>query len=301
MRILIVGVGGVGGFIGSQINSSDLEIAYVARGKRLEFLKKNGLKVKSKLGEKVIGNLKIFDSIPTKIKFDVVICTVKLYDFDGFIKDFKNTNQEDTIILPFQNGIYSEQKLIEEFGVKKTYGAVAQISSFVDEKEYIIHKGSLATFFVGSMGDLQNNKLRIFCEKCKKSGLDIRLKSNIKEKIWEKFIFLSAYSGITTLTEKTIGEIFASQKLKNLFINAMRETYNLSKYFSVEFGSDPIHYWLEKIKKMPYDMTSSMYIDYTKKKKLELDWLSGFIVTYSEKFGNDCSTHKLICRDILVK
>ena len=52
---------------------------------------------------------------------------------------------------------------------------------------------------------------------------------------------------------------------------------------------------------MPNDMTSSMYIDYTKKKKLELDWLSGFIVTYSEKFGNDCSTHRLICRDILVK
>ena len=42
MRILIVGVGGVGGFIGSQINSSDLEIAYVARGKRLEFLKRMG-------------------------------------------------------------------------------------------------------------------------------------------------------------------------------------------------------------------------------------------------------------------
>ena len=301
MRILIVGVGGVGGFIGSQINSSDLEIVYVARGERLKFLKKNGLKVKSKLGEKVIENLKIFDSIPAKVKFDVVICTVKLYDFDDFIRDFKSTNQEDTIILPFQNGIYSEQKLIEEFGEKKTYGAVAQISSFVDNTESIIHKGSLATFFVGSMGDLQSDKLRTFCEKCQKSGLDMRLKPNIKEKIWEKFIFLSAYSGITTLTENTIGEIFASQKLKDLFINAMRETYNLSKFFGVKFESDPIDYWLGKIKKMPHDMTSSMYIDYTKKKKLELDWLSGFIVNYSEKFGNDCSTHKLICRDILIK
>ena len=57
MRILIVGAGGVGGFIGSQINSSDFEIVYVARGKRLDFLKKNGLKVKSKLGDKVIENL----------------------------------------------------------------------------------------------------------------------------------------------------------------------------------------------------------------------------------------------------
>ncbi len=301
MRVLIVGVGGVGGFIGSQIHSAGFDITYIARGKRMDFLKKNGLKVKSRLGDKVIENLKIFDSIPSKIKFDVVICTVKLYDFDSFVRDFKRANQEDTILLPFQNGIYSEQKLIEEFGENNTYGAVAQISSFVDSTESVIHKGNLASFFVGSMGEYENDKLRTFCKKCEESGLDIRLKSNIKEKIWEKFIFLSAYSGITTLTENTIGEIFASQKSKDLFINAMRETYDLSKFFGVEFRSNPIDYWLEKIKKMPYDMTSSMYIDYTKKKKLELDWLSGFIVRYSERFGNDCYTHKMICRNITIK
>ena len=60
------------------------------------------------------------------------------------------------------------------------------------------------------MSDIVNKKLLKFCEISKNSGLDIQYKSNIKEKIWEKFIFLSAYSGITTLTKKSIGEIFAS-------------------------------------------------------------------------------------------
>ena len=65
----------------------------------------------------------------------------------------------------------------------------------------------------------------------KNLGLKIILKKNIKEKIWEKFIFLSAYSGMTTLEEKPIGEIFDDQDLKNKFIDAMLETYNLSKNF----------------------------------------------------------------------
>ena len=29
---------------------------------------------------------------------------------------------------------------------------------------------------------------------------------------------------------------------------------------------------------MPYEMTSSMYLDFKNSKKLELDWLSGYIV-----------------------
>ena len=65
------------------------------------------------------------------------------------------------------------------------------------------------------MSEIVNKKLLKFCEISKNSGLDIQYKSNIKEKIWEKFIFLSAYSGITTLTKKSIGEIFASKKLKD--------------------------------------------------------------------------------------
>lgn len=301
MKVLIVGVGGVGGFLGSQLHNSEFDISYIARGGRFDFLKENGLKVISQLGDKDIKNIKVFNSFPSKDKFDLIISTVKLYDFDKFIKDFKEAKIKDTILLPFQNGIYSEEKITHEFGEDKTFGAVAQISSFVNEEQLIVHKGRLASFFVGSIVNKENKKLRNFCEKCQNIGLDIRLKSNIKEKIWEKFIFLSAYSGITTLTKKSIGEIFTIPKLKNDFINAMRETYNLSKFFNVEFNSDPVDYWLEKIKKMPFDMTSSMYVDYTKDKKLELNWLSGFIVTHAEKFGVNCDVHKLIIEGIMIK
>lgn len=178
---------------------------------------------------------------------------------------------------------------------------MAQISAYVDEKQFIIHKGKLATFFVGQIKNINNQKIKSFSEICKDIGLDLFFKKNIKEKIWEKFIFLSAYSGITTLTQKSIGEIFENPKLRTNFINAMIETYNLSKYFKVTFNLNPVEYWLSKIKKMPYDMTSSMYIDFKNKKKLELRWLSGFIVEYSEKFGLSCIVHRKILEGISSK
>ena len=90
---------------------------------------------------------------------------------------------------------------------------------------------------------------------------------------------------MTTLTEKTIGQIFENQNLKNKFLNAMKEAYILSKKFKVEFKRDPLEFWINKIKTMPYEMTSSMYHDFKAKKKLELKWLSGSILNLGKSMN----------------
>ena len=82
--------------------------------------------------------------------------------------------------------------------------------------------------------------------------------------------------------------------MKKKFTEAMIETYNLSKRFGVSFKNNPIEFWLEKIKNMPYDMTSSMHVDFNNNKKLELDWLSGSIETLSKTYNINCPIHSEI-------
>ena len=143
--------------------------------------------------------------------------------------------------------------------------------------------------------------MKTFCQKCQKNSINFFYKNDIKEKIWEKFIFLSAHSGFTTFKEKSIGQIFEDRNLKEKFIKAMQETYNLSKKYGIIFDYNPVKKWINKIDKMPYKMTSSMFIDYKNKKKLELDWLSGFILEASRKKGIGCETHKEIYHGIRTK
>ena len=40
MKVLVYGVGGVGGFIGCFLEKTDYEITYVSRGERYNFIKK---------------------------------------------------------------------------------------------------------------------------------------------------------------------------------------------------------------------------------------------------------------------
>ena len=49
MRLLIYGVGGVGGVLGAHLQRADFDISYVARGERFKFLQSKGLIVDSSL------------------------------------------------------------------------------------------------------------------------------------------------------------------------------------------------------------------------------------------------------------
>ena len=266
MKILVYGVGGIGGYIGALLKKTKLDITFICRGKRFDYLKSHGLSLQSLLGDLKFKNLDIRKELKFGEKFDIIINSVKLYDFDNVLEDLIKNVSGDFIILPFQNGVYAEEKIKKDFGSFRTTGAVAQISSYIDDNNTVKHIGKLATFFVGPYTQINSSKLQEFCKSCQEVGLDMRFKENIKEKIWDKFIFLSAYSGITTLTRKSIGEIFDDKKLREKFISAMNETFNLSKYFGVKFKNNPVDLWLEKISNMPYEMTSSMYLDYKKKK-----------------------------------
>ena len=298
MKILVIGVGGIGGFIGSYLVNNNYDVTFVARKKRLSYLKSDGLKLESELGKIYYPRIKVTEEIPEKESFDIIINTVKLYDFDSVLDEIKNKIKNKPIILPFQNGIYAEEKLKKKLPDIGTIGAVAQISVFVDENQTIKHVGKLATFFVGGYDVEENELLEGFCDNVQKIGLKIIFKKNIKEKIWEKFIFLSAYSGMTTFFLKPIGQIFEDKVLKKKFTDAMLETYNLSKKFGVSFKSDPVEFWLEKIKNMPFNMTSSMHVDFNNNKKLELDWLSGSIAVLSKKYNIKCPIHSEIVEGI---
>ena len=293
MKILIYGVGGIGGFIGSRLVDENINLTFMARGKRFDFLKKNGLILKSSQGNTLVRKIHVINTIDSNSKYDYIFSTVKLYDFDNSLEDILRL-ESDFIFVPFQNGIYAENKAIKILGEERVCAGVAQISSYVDDKQRIRHVGKLATFFVGTSYKSNQLKLEKLCSHNSMRKIELIYKNNIYEKIWQKFIFLSAYSGMTTAYNKTIGQLFEDNFLKLEFIKAMQETFNLANFFNIEFSQDPIEFWLKKIEQMPYQMTSSMHEDHKKNKKLELEWLSGSVVDKSKDAGINCKVHKTL-------
>ena len=84
MKILIYGVGAIGGFLGAHLQKTNHDIYFISRGDTLSKLKKTGLKLKSILGDQSYTDIKIDKTLPREIIFDIIIISVKLLT-EGFI------------------------------------------------------------------------------------------------------------------------------------------------------------------------------------------------------------------------
>ena len=182
-------VGGIGGFLGSKLTDGTIDLTFMARGKRYDFIKKNGLTLKDNQGISSVKKIHVINKIDPDSKIDYIFSTVKLYDFDDSLEVISRLKNKDFILIPFQNGIYAENKAIKTFGKNRVSAGVAQISSYIDNEQRVIHVGKLATFFIGTSYKPNQEKLQKLCSHNHMTKIDLIYKSNIYEKIWQKFIF----------------------------------------------------------------------------------------------------------------
>jgi len=79
MRIAIFGTGGVGGYFGGRLAQTGADVVFIARGKHLQAMRQNGLKVDSIKGDFVVHPIQATDD-PTEIDpVAVVLVGVKTW------------------------------------------------------------------------------------------------------------------------------------------------------------------------------------------------------------------------------
>ena len=89
MRILILGAGAIGGYVGGRLHQSGADVTFLVRPARRERIERDGLVIKSTKGDitqKVKTVLKGSDGGP----YDVVLLTCKAYDLDSAIEATRN-------------------------------------------------------------------------------------------------------------------------------------------------------------------------------------------------------------------
>ena len=84
MRIAMMGSGGVGGFFGGRLANTGCDVTFIARGKHLEALRRNGLTIESDAqGNIHVPKVNATEDPATVGPVDYVIVSVKLWDTES--------------------------------------------------------------------------------------------------------------------------------------------------------------------------------------------------------------------------
>src|SRR4051812_21345672 len=128
MKIAAMGAGGVGGYFGARLQQAGHDVTFFARGRHLEALRNTGLTVKSPHGDLQL-KVNVLENAEKAGPVDVVMFAVKLWDTETAAEQIKPIVGRDTVVIPFQNGVESMDRLKKILPPESVMGGSAYIAT----------------------------------------------------------------------------------------------------------------------------------------------------------------------------
>ena len=284
MKVLVMGAGGVGGYFGARLQQAGHEVVFIARGRHLEAIRAKGLTLKSSLGDASLKVNALQEPREAGV-VDVVLFCVKLWDTEGAAEQIRPAVGPHTLVIPFQNGVESIDRLRKVLPQSSVTGGSAYIATRVAAPGVIEHTGTMARLRFGAVLEAQRPVAQTFLGACKSAGINAELADDIVAGIWEKFVFLVAVSSTTALARVPLGVVRADPDLRWMFEQAMRETWALGRRRGVRLADDFVEKQLAFLDTLPAEMRASMLHDLEAGNRLEAPWLCGAVARMSREAG----------------
>ncbi len=295
MKIAVVGVGGVGGYFGGRLAASGAEVSFIARGEHLAAMQRDGLKVLSANGDFALAPV-CASADPAQVGVvDLVMIAVKLWSTEEAAASVAPMLGPASTVVSFQNGVIAVEELVKRYGRERVIGGVANIAALIEKPGVIRHNGTMARLIFGELDGRGSARCEAFAALCKRAGFDHIVSDDIQRAIWQKFIFLASFSGMTALTRNPIGPIRQDPELRAMLRTAIEEAVAVGRAKGANLPADQVEQSLAWGDSLPATMVASMAGDLNRGNRLELPWLSGTVVKLGRELGVATPVHQFIC------
>jgi 2-dehydropantoate 2-reductase len=288
MRFAILGSGAVGGYYGAKLARAGHDVSFVARGAHLAALRARGLEIRSQMLGDFTVNARAEEDTSRIGPVDLVIVAVKAYDNASALPMVEPLLGPSTTILPLQNGVDTANELAERFGEQPVLGGVTYIATALVSPGVIEQTGTHRRIAFGEVfGTLPRMSDRVTAIHQAFAGADITSEpvEDGRVPIWEKFIFLVSLAGFTGASRLPIGPLLDDPSIKLRFLDGCREIEALARAEGVLVAPDIIDRISSYVAGIPGSMRSSLLIDLSQGKPIEVEQLHGSVVRRAEKLG----------------
>jgi 2-dehydropantoate 2-reductase len=306
LNVCVIGVGGVGGYFGGKLahafsSNSDpsVDVFFLARGKHLEAITKNGLIVKSpELGTISCKPTLATDRISELPQIDFFLIAVKGYDLMEAATSMANHLKGNTMILAPLNGADIRERLRIKIHTGRIFPSCVYISSYIEEPG-VVQTGKPGKIIFGRdpahPDDVPNELFRLF----QKSSIDYEWKGDANPAIWEKYIFIASFSLISAYSNRTLDEILEEPSLKKEVIGIMNEIHSIALKKKIQLPDGIVDLSLKRATMFPPGTQTSLQRDISQKKgKSELELFGGTILHLGKEMGIPTPTTRKICLEL---
>jgi len=293
MRSAIVGSGGLGGYFGGRLAASGVDVVFLARGAHLEALRTRGLRIESPNGNLHLPHVSATDDATTVGAVDVVLFAVKLYDTESAIPLLPPLLGDDTVVIPFQNGVENAEMLSRAVDRSHLALGTSYVQASISEPGVIRHI-ALDRLIFGELDGARTPRLERLFAVCRDAGVSPTLSDQIAVEIWSKFVHISVLSGMTSVTRSKVGTLRDDPDLFAMWQAALVETIAVARAKGIPLPRGLFDELMKLLLQIPEQAGSSMLEDLERHRRLELPWLSGTVVRMGRALDVETPIHRFI-------
>ena len=299
MKIAIMGSGGLGGYFGARLVEGGADVHFVARGKHLEAMRRDGLRI---VGPEPIHAPKVqATDDPTSIGVaDVVMLCVKLWDTEQAIAQIRPMVGAATLRSSrSRTACLKDQYLRAAFDERQLMGGVGYVATTIEAPGVIRQTGPMQRLLFGEFDGSRSSRAARPCWRpawpaasrpsspttsCARSGRSTSSWWRCPER--------------PRRCARPSGRSARIRRPAPSCIDVMREVVAVGRAHGVALPEDYAQVRLQLADDVSPDMTSSMHHDLERGNRLEVRWLSGGVVELGQAKGVPTPLNRAIA-DIL--
>ena len=283
MKFAVVGAGAVGGFYGALLSRSGQDVSFVARGAHRDAMLATGLRIAS--SPEAVGDFTVHcpvESDPAQIGIvDVVIVAVKAYANAETFESLRPLIGPQTSIITLQNGVDSAEELAAVVGQAPVIGGATYIAGGIEAPGVIRHNGTHRRIVFGEyFNPSADVSARVAALAPIFTAADIQTEAlpDIRPRLWEKFIYLAPMAAFTGASRLSFGHIWGDEFVREMFLRAVDEVEAVARASGINVPPGVRGRIADYTPNVPKTMRSSLLIDLSFGKKIEVEALQGSVV-----------------------
>ena len=304
MKILVLGAGAIGSVFAGFLSKAGHDVCIVGRKDHIDAIKENGLLIDGIWGLHTVKGIKGYlriDDIPESCdnKFDVVLLTVKSYDTEAMLREFKKLFSDLPPVVSLQNGLGNIDKVEELIGKKKTIGGRVIFGvEFISPGHVSITVSADRTVIGGLINGIEKEFVKKLADTFTLAGVPTDVTDDINRFVWGKVLYNCALNGLATILDENYGKLIGCDGTKIIMRGIIEEVFIVLKAKGICLDqSTTLEYekllFSELIPKTN-NHHPSMLQDIKRGKKTEIDALNGAIVKMGMEMGLDLPHNRIV-------
>jgi 2-dehydropantoate 2-reductase len=288
MTFTFLGAGAVGGFYAALLAREGYDVGVVARGPHLDAIRRDGIRIDSV----AVGNFSArvnVESDPSRLgPADVVVFAVKTYSNPEVLPLLTPLVAPHTTVLTLQNGVDSAEEVAAAVGAAHTVAGATYIAVALESPGLIRQTGTHRRIVMGECTGhptVVSKRVHEIATAMQVADIQVEAVADSRVPIWEKFVYLAPFAAMTAAAREPIGAIWPDPDGRAALMGAYAEVEAVARASGVGVAEDVLRRAAEYTDALPPSTRSSMLIDLSQGKPLEVESLPGSVVRRGRAAG----------------